>query len=152
MKITVSDYASCAHTALISFSLIAFELHASGLYLVWVIFAFTVVLLTRTSPWPIGKCVRFGAGRSRVRLSAGSYQDLVNWCCSLLTRRTVCGRAAGNTLRTQNRSGRNETEIVQTQSWRYKTFSCYKVPTTNHHNKQTSSTVNMSFLPFPSLP
>jgi len=45
MKITVSDYASCAHTALISFSLIAFELHASGLYFVWVIFAFTAVLL-----------------------------------------------------------------------------------------------------------
>ena len=43
MKITVWNYASCAHTALIRFSLIAFELHASGLYLVWVIFAFTAV-------------------------------------------------------------------------------------------------------------
>jgi len=32
--------------------------------------------------------------RSRVRLSAGSYQDLVNCYCSLLARRTVCGRAA----------------------------------------------------------
>jgi len=40
-----------------------------------------------------GKCVPFDAGRSRVRLSAGSYQDLVNWYCSFLTRRTVCGRA-----------------------------------------------------------
>jgi len=37
---------SCAHTALISFLLIAFELYASGLYFVWVIFAFTAVLLT----------------------------------------------------------------------------------------------------------
>ena len=36
----------------------------------------------------------------RVRLSAGSYQDLVNWYCGLLTRRTVCGRAAGNSRRT----------------------------------------------------
>ena len=46
MKITVWNYASCAHTALINFSLIAFKLHASGLYFVWVIFAFTAVLLT----------------------------------------------------------------------------------------------------------
>jgi len=30
MKITVCNYASCAHTALISFSMIASELHASG--------------------------------------------------------------------------------------------------------------------------
>jgi len=47
---------------------------------------------------------------------ARSYQDLVNWYCSLLIRRTVCGRAAGNTSRTQHKP-----EIVQTQSWRYKT-------------------------------
>ena len=46
MKITVWIHASCAHTALISFSLIVFAFHASGLYLVWVIFAFTAVLLT----------------------------------------------------------------------------------------------------------
>jgi len=38
-------------------------------------------------------------------------------CCSLLTRRTVCGRAAGNTFRTKNKP-----EIVQAQSWRYKTI------------------------------
>ena len=37
------------------------------------------------------------AGRSRIRLSTGSYQDLVTWYCSLLTTLTVCGRAAGNT-------------------------------------------------------
>ena len=72
------------------------------------------------------KCARFGAGRSGVWLSAGSWQDLVNWYCSLLTRRTVCGRSAGNTISTQNRSERNETEIVQTQSWRYKTFVVIK--------------------------
>jgi len=64
-------------------------------------------------------CARFGAGRSRFdsRLSAGSYQDLINWYRSLLIRRTVCGRAAENTFRTQNKP-----EIVQTQSWRYKTI------------------------------
>ena len=44
------------------------------------------------------KCVRFGTSRSRVRISAGSYQDLVHWYCSLLTRRTVCRRATGNTI------------------------------------------------------
>ena len=38
-----------------------------------------------TSSWSSGKCVRFGAGRSRVRLSAGSYHDLINWYCSILT-------------------------------------------------------------------
>jgi len=52
--------------------------------------------------------VRFGAVRSRVRPSAGSYQDRVNWYCSLLARRTVCGRAAGNTPRTQEQAERNE--------------------------------------------
>jgi len=44
--------------------------------------------------WPGSTCVRFGASRSGVRLSVGSYNDLVNWYYSLLTRRTVCGRAA----------------------------------------------------------
>ena len=75
----------------------------------------------RTSPWSSGKCVRFDAGRSRVRLSAGSYQDFVDWYCSLLTRRTVCGRAAGNTPRTQNKASDMKPDIVQAQSWRYKT-------------------------------
>jgi len=36
--------------------------------------------------------------------SAGSYQDLINWYCSLLTRCTVYGRAAGNTSRTQKQT------------------------------------------------
>jgi len=53
---------------------------------------------TKTNPWSSGKCVRFGAGRSIVRLSAGSSQDFVNWYCSLLIRRV---RAAGNTPRSQ---------------------------------------------------
>jgi len=46
------------------------------------------------APRPGGKCIRFGAGRSGVRLPDGSYHDLVNWHCSL-TRRGMCGRAAG---------------------------------------------------------
>jgi len=65
-----------------------------------------VIKTDETSPWspgdnqPVvcGKCVRFGAGRSRVRISAGSYEDLVNWYCSLLTRSTMCRRATGNTI------------------------------------------------------
>jgi len=44
-----------------------------------------------------GKCVRFDASRWKVRLTAGSYQDLISCYCSLVTGRTVCGRAAGNT-------------------------------------------------------
>ena len=40
--------------------------------------------------------------------SAGSYQDLVNWHCSLLTRLTMCGRSAGNTIRTQKQAKWNE--------------------------------------------
>jgi len=33
---------------------------------------------------------------------------LVNWYCSLLTRRTVCGRAARNTPKTQKQTAWNE--------------------------------------------
>jgi len=64
----------------------------------------------------------------RVRLSAGSYQDLINWYCSLLTGRTVCGRAAGNTPRTQKQTEwiRMNAEVVQTQSWRYRTIVVVK--------------------------
>jgi len=55
-------------------------------------------------------CFRFGAGRSGIReFSAGSYQDLVNWYCSLFTRRTVCGQAKGSTSRTQKQTESNET-------------------------------------------
>ena len=69
----------------------------------------------------IYNCVRLGAGRSKVRLSAGSYQDVVNWYFSLLARRTVCRRAARNTSRTQNELRQMKAGIVPTQSWRYKT-------------------------------
>jgi len=76
-------------------------------------------LLTTLSP--DDKCVRFRASTSGVRLSVGSYRNLVNWYCSLLIRRTVCRRAAGNTTRTQNKPSQMIPDIVWTQLWRYKT-------------------------------
>jgi len=44
--------------------------------------------LLNRSPCPGGKC---RSARSGVRFSTGSYQNLKNWCCSLLARRTLCG-------------------------------------------------------------
>jgi len=82
-----------------------------------------------------GKCVRFGAGRSRVR---ESYQDLVNWYCSLLTRRTVCGRSAGNTPRTQTNTEWNETINCTNSVVALQDHCSYKAPTTNHHNKKNN--------------
>ena len=89
-----------------------------------------------TSPWCSGKCVRFGAGRSRGRLLAGSYQDLVNWYCSLLTRRTVYGRAAGNTPRTQNQPSETEPRNCTISVLALQDHCSYKAPTTNHHIKE----------------
>ena len=65
---------------------------------------------------PCGKCVRFGATRSGVRLSAGSYQDLVNWYCNLLTWSTKCAIQIAK----QNQVKWYRT-LLQTQSWRYTT-------------------------------
>jgi len=72
-----------------------------------------------TSPWSSGKCVRFGAGRSFD--SRPSLTKTENWYCSLLTRRTVCGRAVRKIPRTQNKPSEMKPEIVQTQSWGYNT-------------------------------
>ena len=87
------------------------------------------LVFCKTSPWSSGK---LGAGRSRVRLAARSYQDLVNWSCSLLTRCTVCGRrAAGNTPRTQKETRNCTNSVVALQD------QCsYAAPTTNHHIKK----------------
>ena len=99
-----------------------------------------------TSPWSSGKCGRFGAGRSGVRLSAGSYQDLVNWYCSLLIRRTVWGRATGNTKTNwvKWKPGKCTNSVVALQD-----LCSYKAPTTNHHIKpkivKWRSTVKWSF-------
>jgi len=41
---------------------------------------------------------------------AGPYQDFVNWYCSLLTRRTVYGRAVGTTTRTRNKPSEKWTQ------------------------------------------
>ena len=104
------------------------------------LFASTVFhcsVLLRTSSWSSGKCVRFGAGRSKVRLLAGSYQDLVNWYCSLITRRTVCGRAAGNSPRTQNNPSENEPSNCTISVLALQDHCSYKAPTTNHHIKQS---------------
>jgi len=51
------------------------------------------------------------AGRE---FSAGSYQDLVNSFCSLLTRRTVRRRVAGNTTRKPNKRSQIKAGFVQT--------------------------------------
>jgi len=72
--------------------------------------------------------------RSGVRLSAGSYQDFANWYCSLLTRRKVCGRAAENTPRTQNKPSEMKPEIVSVVALH--DHCSNKAPTTNHHSKK----------------
>jgi len=74
--------------------------------------------------------------RSRVQLSAGSYHDLVNWYRSLLTRRTVCGRAAGNPPRTQKQAEWNETRNCTNSALALQDHCSYKAPTTNHHIKK----------------
>jgi len=58
---------------------------------------------------------------SSAELSAGCYEDLVHWYCSLRTRRTVSTRAAGNIAGTQRKLGQIIPDIVQTQSWHYNT-------------------------------
>jgi len=52
-------------------------------------------LSTGSTALPRGKCSRFGVGRSGVRLLTGFHHELADWYWSLLTRRTMCGRAAG---------------------------------------------------------
>jgi len=91
---------------LISFSTIRHNVHliqrpARGL----VVSAFALVLVRREfDSWP------------------GLTKTLI-WYYILLTRRTVCGRAAGNTIWTREQKNEwTETAIVQTQSWRYKTM------------------------------
>jgi len=100
---------------------------------------------SRTSPWSSGKCVRFGVGWSRV--SAGSYQDLVNWYCSLLTRCTVCGRAAGNTPRTQNQT-RNCTNSVVAQQDHCIIQRQQQTTTSKKHTVHASERGRRSNIPF----
>ena len=92
-----------------------------------------------TSPWPRGKCARFGAGGSRVRLSAGSYQDLVNWYFGLLTRRTVYGKSCRElTQNIKTSRVKMKPEIVHNSVVALQDHGSYKAPTTNHHIKQTN--------------
>jgi len=87
--------------------------------------------------WFSGKCVCFGVGRSRDRLSAGSYKDLVNWNCSLLTSRTMYGRASGNTTRKQNKPSENEPRNCTNSVLALQDLCSYQASTTNHHIKQS---------------
>jgi len=124
LKAHAGDYTAsidcCAHTMMKWWNVRGVQMGVS----IW-----GAVHLHCTSPWSSGKCVRYGVGRSRVRLSAGSYQDLVNWY-NLLTGRTVCGRAVGNTpwRQKQTRSCRNSVVALQNHC-------SYEAPTTNHHIK-----------------
>jgi len=69
---------------------------------------------------------------------AVSYQDLVNWYCSLLTRRTVYGRAAGNSPRTTTKINKwKGTWNCRNSVVALQDHCSYKTPTTNHHIKQT---------------
>ena len=56
----------------------------------------------------------------------------LNWYCSFLTRRTVCGSAAGNTTRTHKKTRELKQQLYKLS--RSATRPCsYKAPTTNHH-------------------
>jgi len=100
-------------------------------------------MLNRTKVRPAhgksDKCVRLGAGRSQVRLSARSCQDLVNWYCNPLTRRTLCRRAAGNTPRTKKNDW-TETRICTNSVVVLQDHCRYTAPATNHHIKKHKKT------------
>jgi len=82
-------------------------------------------------------------GRPRVRLgrvlpyqdAAGSCKDLVNWYCSLPTRRTMYARAAGSTHRTQKNEW-TETRNCTNSVSALQDHCSHKAPTTNHHIKK----------------
>ena len=80
------------------------------------------------------------AGWSRVPLSAGPCQDLANWYCSLVTRRTVCGRAAGNSPR-KHKNERNETRNCTNSVVVLQDHCSYKAPRTTppYHKKSCPS-------------
>ena len=65
--------------------------------------------------------------------SAGSYQDVVIWYCSLFTRRTVCGRAVGNKPRTEKQTEWNESRNCTNSMVALQDRCSYKTPTTNQH-------------------
>jgi len=67
--------------------------------------------------------------------SGGSYQDLVNWYRSLLTRRTVCGRAAGNTPRTQKRTEWNKSRNCTNSALEMQDHCNYKERQQSANNK-----------------
>jgi len=95
---------------------------------------------TKTSPWSSGRCVDFCDDRWRDCLSSGSCQDLVNWYCSLLSRRTMYGRAAWNTLRTQKGTGWNESRNCTNPVVALQDNCNCKAPTTDQHLKKRCTT------------
>ena len=63
---------------------------------------------------------------NRSVLKGNPCQDLVNWYSSLLTKRSVCGRATGTHPEHTKNTSEMKPEIVQTQVWRYKTIVVIK--------------------------
>jgi len=65
---------------------------------------------------------------------AGSYQDLVDWYCRLLTRRTVYGKScSGHKQNTKTTRVKMNPEIVQNSDLALQDHCSYKAPTTNRH-------------------
>jgi len=73
----------------------------------------------------------YGSG---VRLSTGFYQDLTNWYCSLLTMRTLCGRAAG-TIQNAKQTEANDTRPCTKSLVALQGHCSYNAPS-KHNMKQ----------------
>jgi len=70
---------------------------------------------------------QFGAGRSKVRFSAVSYQHVVNWYCRLPTWRTVRGRAAW-TIQYARQAESNDTRPCTNSFVAQQDHCSYKAP------------------------
>jgi len=100
--------------------------------------------------------VWFGAGKSKFRLircwkveissdsvlegrnvdSLASYQDLINWYNSLLTRPRCTEELQEHTQNTKTNRVKWNQKLYKTQSWRYKTTAVIK------HQRQTTISIN----------
>ena len=110
----------------------------------WLVVVFSVAVTSSSVSWSVparGLVVSASASVlvGREFSSAGSNQDLVNWYCSLLTRRTVYRGAAGTSPRTTTKINKwNETWNCSNSVVALQDHCSYKAPTTNHHIKQTN--------------
>ena len=109
----------------------------------WLVVVFSVAVTSSSVSWSVparGLVVSASASVlvGREFSSAGSNQDLVNWYCSLLTRRTVYGRAAGNSPRTTTTKINKWNDIWNCRNSVVALLDhcSYKALTTNHHIKQ----------------